>query len=112
MKVQNIIFGYVLISILLKTIRNILVMKNYIKKQIRILMILHNTKDIYVLCEHYKIYIVYGNFDLKGAFFIDENNTSFIFLRKGLSPQEEINILIHEFGHFMLHKQYLLNRRS
>ena len=61
---------------------------------------------------NYKIYILYGNFDLKGAFFIDENNTSFIFLRKGLSPQEEINILIHEFGHFMLHKQYLLNRRS
>ena len=26
--------------------------------------------------------------------------------------QEEINILIHEFGHFILHKQYLLNRRS
>ena len=89
-----------------------MVMKSYIKRQISILMILHNTKDIYVLCEYYKIHILYVNFDLKGAFFIDENNTSFIFLRKGLSSQEEINILIHEFGHFILHKQYLLNRRS
>ena len=89
-----------------------MVMKSYIKRQISILMILHNTKDIYVLCEYYKIHILYGNFDLKGAFFIDENNTNFIFLRKGLSSQEEVDILIHEFGHFILHKEYLLNRRS
>lgn len=26
--------------------------------------------------------------------------------------QEEIDILIHEFGHFILHRQYLLNRRG
>jgi hypothetical protein len=87
-------------------------MKNYIKKQIRILMLLHNTKDIYFLCKYYKIYILYNNFVLKGSFFIDENNTNFIFLRKGLSSQEKIDILIHEFGHFILHRQYLLNREG
>ena len=87
-------------------------MENYIKEQIRILMLLHNTKDIYFLCKYYKIYILYNNFVLKGSFFIDENNTNFIFLRKGLSSQGEIDILIHEFGHFILHRQYLLNRRG
>ena len=87
-------------------------MKNYIKKQIRILMLLHNTKDIYFLCKYYKIYILYNNFVLKGSFFIDENNTNFIFLRKRLSSQEKIDILIHEFGHFILHRQYLLNREG
>lgn len=87
-------------------------MKDNVKSQVRILMFLHKTKDIYALCRHYKIHILYSNFSLKGAFFIDENNTNFIFLRKGLSCQEEIDILIHEFGHFMLHKEYLLNRRS
>ena len=87
-------------------------MKDNVKRQVRILMFLHKTKDIYALCNYYKIYIMYGNFSLKGAFFIDENNTNFIFLRKGLSYQEEVDILIHEFGHFILHKEYLLNRRS
>ena len=87
-------------------------MENYIKEQIKILMLLHNTKDIYFLCEYYKIHILYNNFVLKGSFFIDENNTNFIFLKKGLSSQEEIDILIHEFGHFILHRQYLLNRRG
>lgn len=87
-------------------------MENYIKEQIKILMLLHNTKDIYFLCEYYKIHILYNNFILKGSFFIDKNNTNFIFLKKGLSPQEEIDILIHEFGHFILHRQYLLNRRG
>lgn len=87
-------------------------MENYIKEQIKILMLLHNTKDIYFLCEYYKIHILYNNFILKGSFFIDENNTNFIFLKKGLSSQEEIDILIHEFGHFILHRQYLLNRRG
>ena len=87
-------------------------MENYIKEQIKILMLLHNTKDIYFLCEYYKIHILYNNFILKGSFFIDENNMNFIFLKKGLSSQEEIDILIHEFGHFILHRQYLLNRRS
>ena len=87
-------------------------MKDNVKRQVRILMLLHKTKDIYALCNYYKIYILYGNFLFKGAFFIDKNNKDFIFLKKGLSSQEEIDILIHEFGHFMLHKQYLLNRRS
>jgi hypothetical protein len=87
-------------------------MKNYIKEQIRILMLLHNTKDIYFLCKYYKIHILYGNFLFKGAFFIDKNNKNFIFLKEGLSSQEKIDILIHEFGHFILHKQYLLSRRS
>lgn len=85
-------------------------MENYIKEQIKILMLLHNTKNIYFLCRHYKIHILYNV--LKGSFFIDENNTNFIFLKKGLSSQEEIDILIHEFGHFILHRQYLLNRRG
>ncbi|MFC2294596.1 MAG: ImmA/IrrE family metallo-endopeptidase [Leptotrichia hongkongensis] len=43
---------------------------------------------------------------------MDKYNTKFIFLKKRLSSQEEIDILIHEFGHFILHKQYLLSRRS
>ena len=87
-------------------------MKDNVKRQVRILMFLHKMKDIYALCRYYKIHILYSNFSLKGAFFIDENNTNFIFLRKGLSSQEEVDILIHEFGHFILHKEYLLNRRS
>ncbi|AMD95898.1 ImmA/IrrE family metallo-endopeptidase [Leptotrichia sp. oral taxon 847] len=82
---------------------------NYIKKRIRILMTLHNTKDIYFLCNHYKINILEGNFNIKGIFFIDTNKVNFIFLKKSLSKQEKIDILIHEFAHFILHRQILLN---
>lgn len=85
---------------------------SYIKTQVKILMLLHNTKDIYFLCNYYKISILYENITCKGIFYIDEKSTNFIFFKKGLTSQEEIDILIHEFGHYILHKKYLLHRRS
>ena len=85
-------------------------MRNYIKTQVRILMLLHNTKDIYFLCNHYKINILEGNFNVKGIFFVNTNSDNYIFLKNSLSEQEKIDILIHEFAHFILHRHILLNR--
>ena len=86
-------------------------MKEYIKSKIKILMSLHNTKDIYKLCEIYNINIIDCDIKLKGLFLVIKND-DFIFLKKGLSPQEREDKLIHEFAHFMLHRNEILNQNN
>lgn len=87
-------------------------MKAYIKNKVKILMLLHCTKDIYFLCNHYGINILEGDFSVKGIFFVDINNINFIFLKKSLSKQEKGDILIHEFAHFILHHRVSLNNSN
>ena len=84
-------------------------MKNKIKQTAKKLIRLHNTKDIYKLYEYYGINIIYGNFKIKGCFFMNGNNY-FVAINKKLSIKKKEIILIHEFAHFIFHKNYLLHR--
>ena len=67
-------------------------LKKNIKQTAKNLIRIHKTKNIYKLYEYYGINIIYGNFN------------------KNLSTKKKEIILIHEFAHFIFHKNYLLHR--
>ena len=84
-------------------------LKKNIKKTAKNLIRIHKTKNIYKLYEYYGINIIYGNFKIKGCFFMNGNNY-FVAINKKLSIKKKEIILIHEFAHFIFHKNYLLHR--
>ena len=84
-------------------------MRNNIKQTAKNLIRLHNTKDIYKLYEYYRINIIDGKLKIKGCFFMNGNNY-FVAINKKLSIKKKEIILIHEFAHFIFHKNYLLHR--
>ena len=84
-------------------------MRNNIKQTAKNLIRLHNTKDIYKLYEYYGINIIYGNFKIKGCFFMNGNNY-FVAINKKLSIKKREIILIHEVAHFIFQQNYLLHR--
>ena len=65
-------------------------LRNNIKQTAKNLIRLHNTKDIYKLYEHYGINIIYGNFKIKGCFFMNGNNY-FVAINKKLSIKKKGN---------------------
>ena len=86
------------------------VMKSrYIKNQVKIIIELHNTKNIFKICKHYNnIRVIFVNFTKKETAEISFiRNIFFIGINKNLSKQQKIDILIHEFAHFILHDKYL-----
>ena len=84
-------------------------MKKNIKQTAKNLIKFHRTKNIYKLYEYYGINIIYGNLKIKGCFFINGNNY-FVAINKNLSTKKKEIILIHEFAHFIFHKNFLLHR--
>lgn len=84
-------------------------MEKYIKKIVKNLIELHQTKNIHKLYKYYKINILYCNTKVKGSFLIDKNS-SFVLIKKELSRKKRKRILIHEFAHFLFHKEDLLHR--
>ncbi len=86
-------------------------MRLYIKNKVKTLVKLHNTKNIYKLCDIYNIFILYINFkNQKGLFYIDENKNHFICINHALSDEEKKYVIIHEFAHYILHNEKLLHR--
>ncbi len=82
-------------------------MKEYIKNKVKILVETNKTKDIYKLCNIYDVNILYVDTEKKGVFLPDGNN-NFILVNKDLSLQEEERVIIHEFSHFVLHREILM----
>jgi hypothetical protein len=83
--------------------------KNYIKIAVKNLIELHKTKNIQKLYKYYKINILYCNSEIKGGFFAD-GNKNFVIIKKYLSRKRKKRVLIHEFAHFLFHKNDLLHR--
>ncbi len=80
-------------------------MKFYIKNKVKTLVEKYD-KNIYKLCDIYNIIILYVDWkNEKGLFYIDENNNYFICIKNTLSEEEKENIIIHEFAHYILHKE-------
>ena len=84
-------------------------LKKNIKQTAKSLIRIHKTKNIYKLYEYYGINIIYGNFKIKGCFFMN-GNKYFVAINKKLSIKKKEIILIHEFAHFIFHQNYLLHR--
>lgn len=82
-------------------------MRKDIKKIVKNLIEITKTKNIYELCYIYNISILFINIEKKGVFFSDGEN-DFIFISNSILKNEIEKILLHEFAHFILHKQELI----
>lgn len=87
-------------------------MKSNVEKKVEELIKTYQTKNIYYFYDVFNIKILYCNFKdkKKGNIFVYKG-IFFVSLNVNLSINEKKNVLIHELGHYILHRNILLNQK-